>query len=152
MEIILKINLFMKQETNNLIRTSISLTGGDQWEKLYGFARAKVVEDVKTGVKQVFISNTSAFNPKGEIEEPENVGKQMEQIIMNMKTIMELAGGHLHDVVETTFYTTSFAHFSELAQIHQKYFAETQPATTLIQVTEMASAEMLVEGSARAMI
>jgi enamine deaminase RidA (YjgF/YER057c/UK114 family) len=133
-------------------RSSISLKGGEQWEKIYGFSRAKVIEDTSTEIKQVFISNTSAFNSDGIIQEPENVMMQMEQIIMNMKEIMSMAGGNLNDIVETTFYTTSFDFFPEIAQVHQKYFGEAQPATTLIHVSEMASKDMLVEGSARAII
>jgi len=147
-----KIELQLNKENNKMVKTSISLPGGDQWEKIYGFSRAKVIEDHNTGTKQVYISNTSAFNSSGLIEEPENVGSQVEQVIMNMKKVMELAGGSLDDIVETTFYTTSFNYFPEIAQIHHKYFGEVQPATTLIHVSEMASSEMLVEGSARAII
>ena len=133
-------------------KTSISLPGGDQWEKMYGFSRAKVIEDTLTGTKQVYISNTSALNSKGMIEHPENVGNQVEQVVLNMKKVMELAGGNLNDIVETTFYTTNFDFFSEIAHVHLKYFGEAQPVTTLIQVSQMASSDMLVEGSARAII
>lgn len=132
--------------------TNISLPGGDEWEKMYGFSRAKVIETLLPGTKQVYISNTSAFNSKGEIEKPKNVGHQVEQVILNMKKVMELAGGNLNDIVETTFYTTSFDFFPEIAHVHHKYFGELQPATTLIHVSQMASSEMLVEGSARAII
>ena len=147
-----KIELQLNKENKTMKKTSISLPGGDQWEKVYGFSRAKVIEDPITGTMQVYISNTSAFNSSGKIEEPENVGSQVEQIIMNMKKVMELAGGNLNDIVETTFYTTSFDFFPEIAHVHHKYFGEVQPATTLIHVSEMASSEMLVEGSARAII
>ena len=133
-------------------KISISLPGGDQWEKVYGFSRAKVIEDTLIGIKQVYISNTSAFNSKGIIEKPENVGNQVEQVVLNMKKIMELAGGNLNDIVETTFYTTNFDFFPEIVHIHHKYFGELQPATTLIHVSQMVSSEMLVEGFARAII
>ena len=144
--------IFETKINNIMKKTSISLPGGDQWEKVYGFSRAKVIENILPGIKQVYISNTSAFNAKGVIEQPENVGNQVEQVILNMKKVMELAGGNLNDIVETTFYTTSFDFFPEIAHVHQKYFGEVQPATTLIHVSQMASSEMLVEGSARAII
>ena len=33
-------------------RSSISLRGGEQWEKIYGFSRAKVIEDPNSETKQ----------------------------------------------------------------------------------------------------
>ena len=65
---------------------------------------------------------------------------------------MKQAGGNLEDIVETTFYVIDFRHFPVIAKIHKKYFGDTRPATSLIQVSGMASDDMLVEGSARAII
>ena len=103
-------------------------------------------------MKQVFISNTSAWDETGEIQGKGDVGAQVEQIVKNMEKAMLRADGTLDDIVETIFYVTDFGQFSEIAKVHKKYFGDNRPATTLIQVSGMASDEMLVEGSARAII
>ncbi len=150
--ILLIIILLASIKNTEIYTTNISLSGGEKWEKFYGFSRAKVIEGPIDQTKQVFISNTSAFDSDGTVKVPNDVGKQTEQIVKNMENVLEQAGGNLTDIVETTFYTTSFDHFPEIAKVHQKYFGEISPATTLIHVSEMASPEILIEGSARAVI
>lgn len=140
---------YSQNQPNAITIKNISVKGGDKWEKGYGFARAKVIEYGKWS--HVIVSNTSSWDSTGKVVGI-SAGEQMEQVILNMKSAIEKAGGSLSDIVETTFYVTTFDTFSDLAKVHVKYFGPTQPATTLITVPSMSSTEILVEGSCTAII
>jgi len=66
------------------------------------------------------------------------VTSQTEQVIENLKAIIEAAGSSLNDVVKTTVYLTDIGSFSEFNEVYSRYFnGDALPSRTTVEVTEL---------------
>ena len=57
---------------------------------------------------------------------------------------MGKAGGRLDDVVRSRIYVTDISLADRAARAHARYFRDTRPVSTLVQVTGLARPEQLV--------
>jgi len=109
-----------------------------------GFSRA-----IRAG-NLVFVSGTVGRNADGDIVE--GVYEQTRQIIENIRIALEQAGASLQDVVRTRVYVTNMDAWEEVARAHREAFGEVRPASSLVEVSRLATPEMLVELEADAVI
>jgi enamine deaminase RidA (YjgF/YER057c/UK114 family) len=78
---------------------------------------------------------------------------QAEQVFRNLNRAMESVGGSLADVIKTTTYVTDFKNVAALREIRGKYLAGGHPpANTLLVVSSLARAELLLEIEAVAVL
>ncbi len=81
----------------------------------------------------VFASGQIPVDPAtGEI--PEGVEAQAEQVMKNMKNLLEAAGTSLENVVKTTVFIQSMGDFATINGIYSKYFTENCPARSCVEV------------------
>ena len=69
-----------------------------------------------------------------------------------IKTAIEEAGGSLSDVVRTRQYVTDVAVWEEVGRAHGEFFADIQPASTMVIVKGLVREEWLVEIEAEAIV
>lgn len=87
--------------------------------------------------KFLFISGQIPVNPdtnemvKGQIED------QAEQVISNIKAILESAGMDLRDVVKTTLFLKRLEDFNRVNNIYKCYFADNPPARSTVEVSRL---------------
>ncbi len=68
----------------------------------------------------------------GEVEE------QVEQVIANLRAVLEAAGSSLERVVRTTVYVTDLALFPRINAVYARHFsAEPHPARSTVQVAAL---------------
>ncbi len=84
----------------------------------------------------LFVSGQVPVNPatgelKGEIKE------QTRQVLENLKSILEAAGGSLASVVKTTVFLKNLDDFTTMNAIYQEYFPSEQPARSTIEVSRI---------------
>ncbi len=106
----------------------------------------------KTGTP-VFISGQVALDAEGKLVGENDAAAQTEQVLKNLKTVVEACGGTLDDVVKLTIFVTDPSYRPAVAAARLKWFTEGEwPASTYLVVSALAVPTMLVEIEAVAMV
>jgi 2-iminobutanoate/2-iminopropanoate deaminase len=100
----------------------------------------------------VFVSGMTARQPDGKITGVGDVEEQTRQVCENLKAALEAAGGTLDDVCRVDVYLRNIGDRERVNKVRQQYWRGTPPASTLVEVSKLASPEFLVEISAIALI
>ncbi|HAD86000.1 MAG TPA: enamine deaminase RidA [Rhodospirillaceae bacterium] len=102
--------------------------------------------------KLVFISGMTARRPDGSIAGLGDIEEQTRQVIENVKSAVEEAGGTLDDVCRVDVYIRNMEHFDAIHKIRRQYFKPPLPASTMVEVTKMTSPDYLIEINAIAVL
>jgi 2-iminobutanoate/2-iminopropanoate deaminase len=81
-----------------------------------------------------------------------DVRGQTEQVVQNIRKIVESEGGALSDVCRLTIFLTARNDLASVMEVRRKHFKEPYPAATAVVVTGLANAEWLVEIEAVAVL
>jgi enamine deaminase RidA (YjgF/YER057c/UK114 family) len=122
-----------------------NVSSNSPFEPLIGFSRA-----VRAG-NHVYVSGTAPWGPDGKIVEA-NPYEQARQCIRNIEAALQQAGASLSDVVRTRMYVVDMDTWEDVSHAHREAFADVMPAATLVEVSRLATPEMLVEIEADAVI
>ena len=84
----------------------------------------------------VFASGQIPVNPAtGEI--PEGIEAQAEQVMKNVKNLLEAAGTSVDHVVKTSVFIKNMDDFATINGIYAKYFAKDCPARSCVEVARL---------------
>jgi enamine deaminase RidA (YjgF/YER057c/UK114 family) len=100
---------------------------------------------VKAG-NLLFIAGQVAVDEKGQVV-GQTMAEQLERALSNLEIALRSQGASMGHVVKTTIYTTSVAEFSapEAVAVRAKHIAGNFPASTLVQIQQLARPEFKVE-------
>lgn len=122
-----------------------NVASNSPYEDLVGFSRA-----VRVG-NHVSVSGTVGRGADGSVVAG-GVYEQAKQTIENIRVALEQSGASLSDVVRTRTYLVDIDTQDDFARAHREAFGEIRPASTLVEVSRLATPEMLVEIEADAII
>ena len=91
----------------------------------------------------VFTSGQIPLSPETGQAAGASVTEQTEQVIKNLKAVLEAAGSDLLRVVKTTCFLADMNDFSAFNEVYAKYFTE-KPARSTVAVRELPR-KVLVE-------
>jgi len=122
------------------------VSSNSPYEDVIGFSRAVRVGDT------VYVSGTVAWGEDGKFVGEGDVYAQARQALRNIEKALQQAGASLSDVVRTRIYLTDIDRWEEAARAHAEAFAAVKPAATMVEVSRLADAKMLVEIEAVAVV
>ncbi|MCA9791717.1 MAG: RidA family protein [Candidatus Eremiobacteraeota bacterium] len=85
----------------------------------------------------VFCSGQIALKPGGDSLIGETAADQVEQVMANLKAVLEAAGSGLDKVVKTTIYLVDLNDFSAVNEAYGQYFPSQPPARATVEVSRL---------------
>lgn len=109
------------------------------WEPVVAYSRAVRAGDF------VAVSGTTAFDEHGLIVGAGQMYVQARQALANVRAALERANVSMREVVRTRMFVTDIGRFAEAARAHREFFADSPPATTMVEVRRLVHPDMLIE-------
>ena len=103
------------------------------------------VVEVTGPAKTVYISGQIAFDKDGTIVGAGDMKAQAEQVFKNLQAALDAAGAKFSDVVKMNTFITDMSKAPAVREVRARYFGETTPASTLVQVASLVRPELLLE-------
>ncbi len=108
------------------------------WEPVVGYSRAVLAGD------HVWVSGCTSV-ADGEVVHDGDAYAQTVQAIANVAAALREAGASLADVVRTRMFVTDIERWQDYGRAHAEAFGDIRPATSMVEVSRLIDARMLVE-------
>jgi 2-iminobutanoate/2-iminopropanoate deaminase len=95
--------------------------------------------------KTIYISGQIALDKDGNVVGAGNMKAQAEQVFKNLQAALDAAGAKFSDVVKMNTYITDMEQAPAVREVRARYFGDTVPASTLVQVVHLARPEFMLE-------
>lgn len=123
----------------------------ENWQKTRGsFSPAKKID-----IGNIYLVYVSGIQVEKNSENEAltlDVEEQTENIFETINSILEEAGATMNDVVKAQIFLTDINDFSQVSLIRDKWFAGSQPVSTLVEVNAMTRKGAKVEIEVTAII
>ncbi len=93
----------------------------------------------------IYVAGQIALDAHGNLVGENDIARQTEFVFEQIKTILAAAGGALSDVIKANIYVTDMSQYSKVAEVRNRYFADTLPATTFVEVNKLVREGWMVE-------
>jgi 2-iminobutanoate/2-iminopropanoate deaminase len=93
----------------------------------------------------IFTTGQIALDKNGNVLYPNDPGKQAEFIFESLQEILNQAGASLDDVIKATIFVTDMDDFPEISKARNKYFKNSEPVSTLVEVKRLVKEGCRVE-------
>ena len=100
---------------------------------------------VKAG-KTLYIAGQVGAGPDGALAGP-GMAEQLDRVLTNLGLALKSQGADFSHVAKITIYTTSISEFraADVAEARARFFGANRPASTLVQISQLASPEYKIE-------
>jgi reactive intermediate/imine deaminase len=103
------------------------------------------VVEVTGPVKTIYLAGQIAFDKDGNVVGAGDMKAQAEQVFKNLEAALAAAGAKFSDVVKMNTYVTDMDKAPAVREVRARYFPDTTPASTLVQVARLARPELMLE-------
>jgi enamine deaminase RidA (YjgF/YER057c/UK114 family) len=102
--------------------------------------------------KTLYIAGQVARDVQGKLVGKGDFDAQARQVYINLKNILQEAGGGLKNIVKTTTILTNVGHVESFGKIRHEFFGEIMPPNTLMIIQSLASLDFMIEVEAIAVL
>jgi 2-iminobutanoate/2-iminopropanoate deaminase len=95
--------------------------------------------------KTIYVSGQIALDKDGKVVGAGDMKAQAEQVFKNLQAALDAAGAKFSDVVKMNTYITDMEQAPAVREVRARYFGDTAPASTLVQVMHLARPEFMLE-------
>jgi 2-iminobutanoate/2-iminopropanoate deaminase len=93
----------------------------------------------------LWVSGLLGTDSQGRIVGKGDVVSQTEQVFKNIQAVLEAAGVSFAEVVRVMVYLTDINDRVKINPVRQRYFKESKPVSTLVEISALADPDALVE-------
>ena len=91
----------------------------------------------------VFVAGQVGLRPGGGELAGETVGEQTEQVMQNLRAILEEAGSSLDRLVKTTVFLQHFDDFAGMNEVYASHVGDRPPARSTVEVAKLPSGALV---------
>ena len=91
----------------------------------------------------VFVSGQLALKPGVSAIEAGSIEEQTEQVLANLRAILEAAGSGLDRIVKTTVFLQSLDDFQGMNSVYAKHVGDRPPARSTVEVAKLPSGALV---------
>ena len=91
----------------------------------------------------VFVSGQLALKPGAGAIEAGSIEEQTEQVLANLRAILEAAGSGLDRIVKTTVFLQSLDDFQGMNSVYAKHVGDRPPARSTVEVAKLPSGALV---------
>ncbi len=91
----------------------------------------------------VFVSGQVALRPGSPEIVGDEIAEQTEQVLANLRTILEAAGSGLDRIVKTTVYLRNLDDFQGMNDVYRQKVGEVPPARATVEVSALPSGALV---------
>jgi len=110
-----------------------------KWEELVGYSRAVRMGNI------IEIAGTIAYDQDGKLVGLNDPYEQTKFIILKAEKALKQLGCSLENVIRTRMYVTDIAQWEEIGRAHGEFFKDIKPASTMVEVSKLVTADTLIE-------
>jgi reactive intermediate/imine deaminase len=103
------------------------------------------IVEVTGPAKTVYISGQIAYDKNGTLVGAGDMKAQAEQVFKNLQAALAAAGATFSDIVKMNTYITDMSKAQAVRDVRTRYFGDTTPASTLVQVVSLARPDLMLE-------
>jgi enamine deaminase RidA (YjgF/YER057c/UK114 family) len=122
------------------------VSSGAMWEPVVGYSRA-----VRVG-PWVSVAGTTAAADGGGAVGGDDVGAQAREALRRVVAALRQVGAEPEHVVRTRMFVTDIDHWEEVGRAHGEVFGGVRPATSMVEVSRLIDAALLIEIEADAIV
>ncbi|MFC7075124.1 RidA family protein [Haloarcula halophila] len=119
---------------------------GTDWESTVGYPRAIRAGDT------VRVAGTIATDDEGAVVAPGDPYEQTRHALDIVANALDEVGTSVDDVVRTRMYVTDIEEMDAVGRAHGEVFADVRPAATMVEVSELAAEDAVVEVEVEAVV
>lgn len=93
----------------------------------------------------IFTTGQIALDKNGNVLHPDDPKKQAEFVFESLEKILNQAHATLDDAVKATIFVTDMADFPAISKVRNKYFKNSEPVSTLVEVKKLVKEGCCVE-------
>ncbi len=120
------------------IRERVNVSSGGPLEATVGYSRAVRVGD------HVAVAGTTTLKPDG-VDHPGDCYMQSRAVLRLIEDALQETGATLSDVVRTRAFLTDISKADDYGRAHGEVFGDIRPAATLVEVSALVHADLVVE-------
>jgi enamine deaminase RidA (YjgF/YER057c/UK114 family) len=104
---------------------------------------------VVSGGRLLFLAGQDGSGPDGRIAAPGDLVAQFAQVLRNLRTVVEAAGGTMQDIVKLNIFVADRdayrANLKPLGAIFREHFGDYYPTMALFEISRLFQDEALIE-------
>lgn len=102
-----------------------------------------------SGGQTLFLAGQDAGDAEGTIVAPGDIVAQYEQVLRNLRGVVEAAGGTMTDIVKLNLFVTDRAAYranlAAIGKVHHAYFGRYYPTMALLEVKSLFQDDAMIE-------